>query len=382
VETYDAIVVGVGGVGSSAVCHLAQRGLSVLGLDRFPPGHDQGSSHGQTRIIRQAYFEHPDYVPLLRQAYIAWSDLEQAVEKQLYYPVGILEAGPPDGAIVPGVLDSASRFGLDVHSLSHEEAMREFPFQLPADMTAVFERDAGYLLVEECVKAHAQVAIRHGAELRSDEPVLAWTVDGSRIEVTTEKATYQTERLVIASGAWSNDLLGSLGIELRVLRKHLHWMDANSSRFSAKENCPVFFFEVPEGHFYGFPAIDERGIKLAEHSGGEEITDPLAKQNEIDKLDRARISNFAANYFGPSVKRFTDHATCLYTMTHDEHFIVDSHPNHSGIAFAAGLCGHGFKFTSVLGQILADLVITGDTELPIDFLRSSRPGLKPNSDLP
>src|SRR5262245_10969008 len=186
--TYDAIVIGTGGVGSAAALHLAQRGCRVLGLDRFPGGHDRGSSHGHTRIIRMAYFEHPDYVPLLRRSYELWTELEQLREKQLYYPVGLLEVGPPDGIVIPGVFASARQHGLAIDEVDHVTLRERFPgFLLPEGCQAVFESNAGFLLVEECVLAHLDQAIQNGAELRTGESIVEWSADSQGVTVRTDK---------------------------------------------------------------------------------------------------------------------------------------------------------------------------------------------------
>lgn len=376
--SYDVIVVGLGGVGSAAAFHAARRGARVLGIDRFPPGHERGSSHGQTRIIRQAYFEHPDYVPLLRRASAAWAELEAQRGEQLYYETGLLEAGPPEGVVIPGVRESARRYGLPVDELRPAEARRHWPgLVVPDEFVAMFERRSGYLLVERCVVAHAEEARKLGAELRVGESVLHWHATDNAVVVETDAHTYSAANLVIAAGAWSSLLLSSLGVPLRVVRKHLHWYASDDDRYRADRGCPTFFFETPEGYFYGFPRIDEGGVKAAEHSGGEEVADPLGVDRSPDPRDEQRVARFLATYLPGVSSRRTAHAVCMYTMTADEHFLVDRHPQHPQVVFAAGLSGHGFKFVGVLGEVLADLTLAGDTNLPVEFLRLGRPGLQP-----
>lgn len=371
--TYDAIVIGTGGVGSAALFHLAQRGLRVLGLDRFPPGHDRGSSHGETRIIRLAYFEHPHYVPLLRRAYELWRDLEARSNRQLYWEVGLLEIGPPNGAVIPGVLESAHQHGLAVERLTHSEVTARFPgFELRDGLEAVFERQAGYLLVEECVVTYLEEAQRLGAELRTDEPVIGWAAQGRGVTVETAAGRYSAPRLVVSAGPWAGQLLTTLGVPLRVLQKHLHWFENRDPRYLQSQGCPAFFYEAHGGFFYGFPARDAQGLKVADHSGGADVIDPLTVDRSVDPAERQRVASFLANYLPGVSQRPTRHAVCMYTMSLDGHFVIDTHPDHNHVAFAAGLSGHGFKFTSVLGEILADLVIEGRTKLPIDFLRRSR----------
>jgi monomeric sarcosine oxidase len=378
-STYDVIVLGTGGVGSAAAFHLARRGATVLGLDRFPGGHANGSSHGETRIIRKAYFEHPDYVPLLNRAYELWSELEQRAGERLYHEVGLIEIGPPDGVVVPGVLTSARQHRLRVDELTAREAAERFPaFVVPDWSVAVFEQQAGFLMVERCVLAHLAEATKGGAELRTGETILNWQVNDSNVTVRTDKGTYSARKLVITAGAWAKYLLADLGIRLRVLRKHLHWYACDDVRYRADQGCPAFFYDTPAGFLYGFPQLDEQGVKVADHSGGTETSDPLTDDKATEPLDVERVEQFIREYLpGVSLKP-QRHAVCYYTMSPDEHFIVDQHPAYENVVFAAGLSGHGFKFTSVLGEVLADLAMSGTTRQPIQFLGSQRGGLNAN----
>ena len=375
--TYDVIVLGTGGVGSAATFHLAQRGAKVLGLDRFPGGHDQGSSHGQTRIIRKAYFEHSNYVPLLNRAYELWADLERRAAEKLYHEVGLIEIGPPDGIVVPGVLAAARQHHLRVDQLTNQEVSERFSgFAVPDGSVAVFEQNAGYLKVERCVLAHLAEAVKRGAELRADETILDWQANGSGVTVRTDKQSYAANKLVITAGAWSKDLLVDMGIKLRVLRKHLHWYETRGASYREDHGCPAYFFEIPQGHFYGFPQIDERGVKVADHTGGTEVNDPLSDDRSTETEDVRRVESFMSVFMPGVSKSAYHHAVCYYTMSPDAHFIVDRHPVHRNVVFAAGLSGHGFKFTSVLGEVLTDLALAGTTQLPIEFLSCQRVGLR------
>lgn len=371
-EHYDCIVIGTGGVGSAALFHLAQRGVRALGIDRFPPGHDRGSSHGNTRLIRLAYMEHPDYVPLLRRAYTLWADLSERCAQQLYTETGLLEVGPADGFMVPGVRASARAHGLTVDELSAAEAEQRFPgFRIPPSMTAVFEQQAGYLRVEACVVAHIDHAQQAGAQLCSNEVVRAWRADGRGVVVTTDRAEYAAERLIITAGAWAGQLLGELGIPFTIRRKSLFWYELDDPVYD-QSGCPCYFYETPEGNFYGFPPTDGFGLKVAEHSGGQSVSDPLGLDRSVYAHDQEQVERFLVSYLPGVSRRRQHHVVCMYTMSPDEHFVVDRHPEHPQVAFVAGLSGHGFKFASVLGEILSQLALDGQTPLATGFLGCQR----------
>ena len=375
-KNYDAIVLGAGGVGSAAMWQLARRGLRVLGIDRFDPPHDRGSSHGQTRIIRQAYFEHADYVPLLLASYGLWHELEALAGRELLRETGLLQVGPEDGEVVPGVLEAAQQHGLEVERFTPREIELRWPGFRIADsdgerLSGVFERRAGLLHVEACVGACLDAARRGGAELLADTTVHDLQL-GDVVTVRTDRGDFHAHRLVVAAGAWAGPLLASLDVKLEVRRKVLMWHATEDQRTHADGGFPCFLFEQPHSVFYGFPTIDGRGLKAAEHSGGVTVTDPLTVDRTLREADRAPVEDFLHRRL-PSVRTpCTEHVVCLYTMSADEHFVVDRRPDDPRVVFAAGLSGHGFKFTPVLGQALAELAVDGCTELPIEFLSLRR----------
>jgi sarcosine oxidase len=374
---YDAIVLGTGGVGSAALFHLAARGARVLGIDRFAPGHDRGSSHGQTRLIRQAYFEHPNYVPMVLRAFELWHGLEQLSGESLYHQVGLLQIGPAAGKVLRGVRASARLHGLEIEELSARESAARFPgFRVPEECEAIFERRAGYLGVERCVLAHARQAARLGAELHAGETILAWRAEGAGVVVETDRTKYAADRLVVCAGAWAGQLLRELNVAFEVRRKPLYWWRTRGKTYQALRGCPGFLYDLPRGCFYGVPQIDPSGVKVAEHTGGAIVQDPLEVDRQIDLADQERVAAFVGEYLSDATTDCTDHTVCMYTMTPDAHFVVDRHPRHPQVAFAAGLSGHGFKFTCVLGEVLAQLALDGRTELPIAFLSASRAGLQ------
>lgn len=370
---YDVIVLGAGGVGSAALFHLARRGVRVLGLDRFPGGHDRGSSHGDTRIIRLAYFEHPDYVPLLRRSYALWSELERLTGESLYDEVGLLEIGPPTGEVVPGVLKSAALHGLEIERLTSAEVARRFPgFRVPEGCEAVFERRAGYLRVEQCVLAHLRAAENCGAEHRTGIEVRGWRTAGDHLEITTDQGPVTTRKLVITPGAWAGDLLQGVTLPWRVLLKQLYWFAPRGEQYRAGGAGCTFFYELPWGMFYGFPQVDDHGVKMAEHSGGQEVLDPLQADRSPDLANQQRVETFLGAAMPGMTRSLRRRSTCFYTMSPDGHFVIDRHPADERVVFCAGLSGHGFKFASALGELLADWTLEGGSPLSVDFLRASR----------
>lgn len=377
---YDAIVIGCGGFGSAALYHLASRSRRVLGIERFGIAHDRGSSHGQTRIIRKAYFEHADYVPLLHRAYELWSDLESRTGTHLLHPVGLFIAGAPDCESVAGTLHAARTHNLAIETLTASEATRRWPgFQFGNEMIVIYEADAGYLQVEACVRAHLTAALAAGAELHVDETVVEWRAEGAGIRVRTDRSEYVTTRMIVTAGPWAEQVLMACAEVaavpwsewLTVVRKPVFWFPAGPV-FDAAAGNPAFFFETEAGQFYGFPRIDGATIKVAEHTGGEPVADPTTVDRTVHPVDLERIGSFLSKHARDVTPKPTSHSVCMYTRTPDCHFLIDRHPEHRGVILGAGFSGHGFKFTSVLGEALADLALDGTTSLPVGFLHSAR----------
>ena len=375
--TYDVIVLGVGGFGSATLAQLAQRGLKVLGLDRFGIAHGRGSSHGETRIIRKAYFEHPDYVPLLQRSYELIRELEADTGASVYDECGLFLAGPNDGEAVSGARKSARLHGLTIEDISLADARGRFPlFHFSDSHQVVFEREAGFLHVEQCVLAQTQRALTAGAEIRI-ESVVGWESDGDRVRVRTTAGDYEARSLVVTAGAWTRDLLLELKLPLTVKRKLLYWHRTQSPQWGESS---AFFFEQADGDFYGFPSRDGRTIKVCQHTGGDVVTDPTFVDRDLSLTDADAVTRFVRQSLSQVEPRPERHSVCLYTMTPDGHFIIDRHPQHANVIIAAGFSGHGFKFTPVIGQALADLATETQTSLPIDFLRLDRPALAAPQD--
>ncbi|HET8630126.1 MAG TPA: N-methyl-L-tryptophan oxidase [Thermomicrobiales bacterium] len=371
-STYDAIVLGLGAMGSAAVYHLARRGRRVLGLDAQPRGHALGSSHGRSRIIREAYFEAPEYVPLVRRAYDLWRALEAESGRHLLTVVGGLNIGRPESETVAGALASARQHDLPYEELTPAAVAARFPgFRLAGDLVAVYEPNAGFLDPEACVGTHLDLAARHGAVLRHGEAALRWAADGAGVRVETADATYTADCLVIAAGPWAGEVLAGLDLPLEVWRiVNVHFAPAAPERF-APERCPIYIFEVPEGQYYGFPALPGQGLKFGRHDAGEVCTPHTIRRDvdatEVDAL-RAVLDRYLPGAAGPVLWTLT----CMYTNTPDRHFVLDRHPAHPQVVYGCGFSGHGFKFASAIGEVLADLALDGATRHPIGFLGAGR----------
>ena len=366
--TFDVIVVGLGAMGSAAAYHLTRQGRRVLGLDRFSPPHALGSSHGQTRIIREAYFEDPRYVPLVQRAYELWTALEREAERRLLLETGGLMIGRPDSTVVRGARRSAETHGLRHELLAAAEVRRRFPALRPDDdMVAVWEPRAGILIPEACVAAHLAMARRHGATLRVDEPVLRWEPDGGGVRVASAQGVYAAGQLVLSAGSWLTSLLPDLALPLTVERQPLYWFEAcrNAAHF-APERLPIHLWEhAPQRYLYGFPDLGD-GVKVARHHEGR-LTDPDAVDREVHAEEVEAMRGLVRRYVPDADGPLRSTAVCLYTNTPDDHFLIDRHPAHEQVVVASPCSGHGFKFASAIGEALAELLSEGRTRLDLSL---------------
>jgi sarcosine oxidase len=375
-DTVDAVVVGVGGVGSAAVYHLASRKLSVVGVERFRIPHDWGSSHGDSRILRLAYFEDSAYVPLARRALELWHELERVSGERLFVRTGSLDGGPEDGTLFGGSLESCREHELEHHVLDGRTLVRRFPaFRLPAAHRFVLQPDGGILRPERCTEAHARMAEALGAEVRTGVRVVGWETEGGGARVFLDDGSeLRAERLVLTTGPWAGELYPRLAGALRVERQVVGWTRPRESEAYAPERLPVFNVEVAEGHHYGFPAFDGRGPKIGRFGHLGQTVDPETVDRGSGPEDRAPLQAFADAYLveAGSVESMR---TCLFTCTPDRHFVVDRVADAPAVAIACGFSGHGFKFASVIGEALAGLVVDGDGGPWLDHLRADRPAL-------
>jgi sarcosine oxidase len=376
---YDAIVIGAGSMGSSACFHLAAQGYRVLGLEQFNSlPHDKGSHAGQSRIIRKAYFEHPDYIPLLNRAYENWNRLEKLTGEQVYFKTGLLYCGPLQHPVMLGVKNAATDHNIKLEAIADPAS---FPaFSVAENNAMLLEPDAGFLLPEKCIELYLKEAIKAGAKIETSEKVWEWKREGKLIKVLTSRSSYYTNKLIITAGAWSENVIRQLSMPLKVTRQVIVWVQPEHSADFVPERFPCWLIagENIRGAWYGFPYLagnrypGPAGLKFARHYPGDE-TDPDRVNREVTEEEIRSITSEAKKYFKPAGSKVTAVKACLYTNTPDEHFIIDHLPGYDGdVTIACGFSGHGFKFASVVGEILADLAMINNTNLPAAFLGLKR----------
>ena len=396
--TYDHIIIGVGSMGSAACYHLARRGKSVLGLEQFTIPHELGSHAGETRIIRKAYFEHPDYIPLLIRAYENWQELMERSGRQLFHKTGLFYAAPKGHELIRNIKKSAALYNIPL------ETNRPSAFALPADYESLFEPDAGFVEPENTIRTFVHHAIEFGAEIHEREQVLSWMVvsgdsgvsisselysnsegqnvkavssEQSYVVVRTNMAEYRCKKLIITAGAWSAKMIPGIDKHLKVTRQVLAWLKpAKPERFTEEKfPCWLIATENSGGAYYGFPIIPSHpgGLKLAYHYPGED-TEADQVNREVNAADTENLRLFARQFFPQGCGEIESTKVCLYSNSPDENFVIDNLPGmEEHVCVAWGFSGHGFKFVPVVGEILADLAMYHKTELPISFLSAKRP---------
>jgi sarcosine oxidase len=373
---FDVIVVGIGAMGAAACWQLARRGLRVLGLEQFDIPHSRGSSHGYSRLTRTAYYEHPDYVPLLRRAHALWRELERESAENILHLVGGLYLGPHDGELVGGSLRAARQHELPHTLLSRETLARQYPqFTVPDDWVGVYETEAGFLLPELAISACVDRALHAGADVHAHEPVRSWHAEATEVAVTTARETYRAGHVVFAGGAWSDRLVHDLGVDLHVTRQVLGWVWPRQPETFRRGVLPVWMIDRAGGAvYYGFPLQTlSPGLKVALHAPMQR-TDPDRVERGILPGDEETFRPCLRNHLPAADGPLLALRTCLYTNSPDGHFIVGRHPRHERVLLAAGFSGHGFKFAPVIGEAIADLAQAGKTDLPVAFLDPHRFG--------
>jgi sarcosine oxidase len=381
---YEVIVVGVGAMGASTCYHLAKAGVRVLGLEQHDIPHSLGSSHGYSRMIRLAYYEKPDYVPLLRRAYDLWDELEAESAQKLLHRTGGLFMGPYDGGLLNGALKAAGVHRLPLELIIEDERQKRWPqFVLPENWGTLFDPEAGFLRPERVISTYAQLAMKSGAEIHGNEAVRRWKATDQRVEVETDRDTYTATHLIFTGGAWTGKLMADLGLPLKVTRQVMGWVwpRHNVEQFELGR-LPVWAIDGLDhgGIFYGFPMIpDAPGMKLAHHCPTKNVVDPETVSRQPTPEDAQGFRPALSQYLPDANGHVVSMRVCLYTNTPDEDFILDHHPQHHNVHLACGFSGHGFKFASVIGEILAHRAM-GQPEMPEATFLKLRPPFKAPAD--
>jgi sarcosine oxidase len=371
---YNTIVIGMGGMGSAAAYHLARRGQRVLGLEQYDVPHDQGSSHGYTRIIRMAYYEHPSYVMLLRRAYELWREIEERSGEQLLHITGSIDAGAADSWVFKGALQAAMEHELEHEVLTGLEMAEQFPgYRLPPELLGLWQPDGGFLAPERCIVAYVFEAMRLGAEIHGRERVLRWEPLGDEgVRVYTDRDVYEADSLVITAGAWNDDMLDFLAGLAVPERQVLAWFQPQRPEHFQQDNFPVFNLITDEGRFYGFPIHGVPGFKIGRYHHFEESGPASEIDFEVYPEDEAMLRDVTSRYFPDGVGPTMTLKACMFVNSPDGHFLLDLHPRYPQVSYASACSGHGFKFASVIGEILADLAIHRQTRHGIDLFSHER----------
>jgi sarcosine oxidase len=365
-KSYDTIIVGLGAMGSAAAHACSRRGHRVLGLEQYALVHDQGSSHGHSRIIREAYFEHPGYVPLVREAFARWEELELLSNRWLLRRCPCANIGPPDSTIVEGVQRAAHEHRLRIQQFTAAQFCKEFDqFEIPEPYMAIVEEDAGWLRVEECVRAHLDLASRSGTNLHQQERMISWKSIAGAVEVQTDRDSYSAASLIITSGPWTRQVMADLDLPLSLMRQVQLWVDAGDGSTYRSPRFPIFIIDTLAGAFYGVPADAGPGVKLARHYGAPELQTPEEILRETRNEDIRSVRDFVGSHLpGLRTAQVCASSVCIYTLSPDRHFIIDRHPDYANVFLACGFSGHGFKFAPVVGDRLARMTegVSGENE--------------------
>ena len=371
---YDVAVIGVGGMGSAAAYHLARRGLSVVAIEQFQPGHDRGSSHGLSRIIRLAYFEHPSYVPLLRRAFALWRDLETASGERLLHVTGGMDIGRPGSRVFEGSRASCAEHDLPHEILTAAQVNARFPgYRLPDDYVAVFQPDGAFLEPEKCITTHTQLAAGHGATVLTGREVAGWDREAGAIVVRLGGGEQlRARQIVFTAGAWMPALVPSLAPLLRPERQVVAWFDISDAPSFSPARFPVFVLTTDFGIFYGFPQHGVPGFKIGKYHHRAEPVDPDRVVRTVDAHDESVLRECVQAFFPRANGPMLQSSTCIFTNTPDEHFIIDRLPDMPEVLVVSACSGHGFKFCSVIGEIVADLVAEGGTRHDLSLFKLNR----------
>lgn len=369
---YDAIIVGLGGAGSASAYHLSSSGARTLGLEQYGPTHPHGSSHGRTRIYRTAYFEGPAYVPLVQRAQYLWRRLEETSRERILQKTGGLVIGPQDAPAVAGAQRTALACHLEHDLLTADKVRERFPqFVVPENEVALWDPNAGVLFAENCVRCHASGAVETGAELHYGEAVKSWSATSDRVEVQTNAGSYHARFAVLSAGAWTSHLAADLTLPLEVERQFMFWFPASEPEIVRPERMPVFIWDKgPELRTYGIPDFGD-GVKVGSWEG-KVAASPESADRTFHEDDAVPVREFVRRSFRGLVAQERDYVSCLYTNAPDRNFLIGRHPRFRNVLVISACSGHGFKFTSVVGEIVAQLAHGEETRYDLSLFDPGR----------
>ena len=379
---YEVIVVGAGSMGMAAGYYLAEQGVRTLMIDAFDPPHENGSHGGETRLIRHACGEGLEYVPLALRAQELWDDLQTKTNERIFMKTGVVTFGPAESLFVQTAIEGGHEYKLNFETLSADEINARWPgITVPDGQVGCYEPDAGMLFSENSIRTFRRLALDKGAELKVNSPVMNIDIHDDSVKVDTDKESFIADKLIISGGAWNKKILDDLDMKINIQpsRQTIAWFDSDDTLYQA-DSFPGFFADVPTGVYYGFPSIDSGGLKIGRYDNGEDI-DPAYynKQFGTSKRDEADIRGFLGEYMEAANGSINVGKTCLFTNTPDENFIIDKHPQHDHVAIAGGFSGHGYKFSSAVGEVLSELVTAGETKQDISLFKATRQSLQPEN---
>ena len=381
---YEVIVVGAGSMGMAAGYFLAKNGTRTLLIDANDPPHTQGSHHGDTRIIRHAYGEGREYVPLALRAQELWNELEKKSHLKIFTQVGAIGFGPEgESAFIDEAIASGKSYNLEIDLLTGKEMNERWPgLTVPDDYIAFYEPNSGFLYSENCIRAYRELAAHHGAEFSMNNPVVDIEAYEDGVKVITKNGVFTADKLILSGGAWSGKIAESLDLHLPITptRQPVAWFEAEESLYNTN-TFPTFMVEVPNGDskaiYYGFPTFGGCGVKVGRHEYVDEIDpDTMNRDFGSDDNDEAHIREYLERFMPQANGALKKGAICIYSRTPDGHFIIDKHPAYPHISFAAGFAGHGFKFASVVGEILTQLALRVKLSMTSLIFSVDRPALK------
>ena len=377
---FDCIVIGFGGMGSAAMRYAAMSGRSVLGIDPHGPAHTHGSSHGQTRVIQKACFEHADYVPIVQESYELWDELNRRHRtnpetKELLTQCGVLQIGPAEGEAMTRLIATAAKHGLTVEQFTREQIIQRLPILKVAEHhVGVFDPEGGFLRVEICVAAFIKQALVHDAKIMSDTQVQQIDVgDDGIARVQTTRGEFSADQIIVTAGAWTDTVIPEVDLPIEVLAKQQHWYQIDRVDQKLVNDFPCVSFNQDNGdRFCTTPELDTLGMKVWESTGGKPIENASRLSKDLDEDQKSRADKFLEGNFNFTKSRLVHHSMCKTSMTPDSHFIVDRHPTHPQIVYAAGFSGHGFKYAPSIGKRLVGM-LDGEEDSRFDFLKRERP---------